>query len=238
MTVKLLTIGKKTFFFSLAVLTGLLVTEAILLAHSIDSSTPAKHTLNLLIDIKTRARLVEKIQNKLFSIPEGKAELVSISSSDIRQKLNELNRGGVPAAYLMASRQLFVIDARGRVLSAADSLRHYDLPLISGKKLRICKNTLRLGGPHIQEALETLEIAKSNSVFYPQVSEICIQDKVGILLYLNWKGGLPVILGSGSVRNKMTNLIAYFSQLRGTQVFVAAEYLDLRFAGQIIVKTS
>ena len=57
-----------------------------------------------------------------------------------------------------------------------------------------------------------------------------------MIAYLNVARSLPIIIGRGSLERKVAYLDAFLEQLGSTGLVEQAKYLDVRLAGQIILK--
>jgi len=231
-----LSLGKKVLFFSLALLTGLLIMYAIIEAHSPEKpfiTDPTVYQIDK--EIKDDGIIQEKI-NKFFEPEEEIINFKSLSTMEIQEKLKTLNRKGKPFAFLSGKR-LYIIDSRGNILSMADSLSHYDLPVISGDSLKINFLTMRLRGSQFGDAIKLIKLVKkTNIVIYMNISEVYIHNKIGLILYTNYAKGLPVIFGKGELERKVAYLNAYHRELGDSELTYNAKYLDFRLDGQIILK--
>ncbi len=231
-----LSLGKKVLFFSMALLTGLLIMYAIIEAHSPEMPVVYDPSVFQIEDENTDTGLIQEKINKYFEPEEKLVELKNLSTLEIQEKLKELNRKSKPFAYLSA-KTLYIIDSRGNILSPADSLSHHDLPVISGDSLKINFSTMSLRGNEFNEAINLLKLLKkNNSLMYTNVSEVQIHDKIGLILYTNYAQGLPVIFGKGNLERKVAYLNAYHKELGDSELTYKAKYLDIRIEGQIILK--
>ncbi len=232
-------LGKKVLFFSLALLTGLFITQAIIEAHS-----PEPESFDDVVLIENNMETVEDKEsvNTLIrsSIQEwvGETEdnMVSINSPIISTVLESRNEKGTPFAYVSANR-IFIVDHKGKLLAPADSLGFHDLPIISGDSLKIYSSTFRLAGDGVSDALNLIKNAqKQGTIVYSNLSEINIQPKLGLVVYSNISKGLPLIVGSGSIEKKIRNLRTFIQEFGDSKLLTQTRYLDLRLDGQIILK--
>ena len=231
-----LSIGKKVLFFSLALLTGLLIMYAIIEAHSPEKpfiNDPTVYQMDK--EINDDGIIKEKF-TRFFESDDEIVNFRSLSTMEIQEKLKTLNRKGKPFAFLSGKR-LYIIDNRGNILSMADSISHYDLPIISGDSLKINFSILRMSGLQFDEAIKLIKLVKkTNLVIYTNISEVYIHNKIGLILYTNYAKGLPVIFGKGELERKVAYLNAYHKKLGDSELTFNAKYLDFRLDGQIILK--
>ncbi len=180
--------------------------------------------------------IVQEKISQFFEPEERLVEFKNLSVLEIQEKLQELNRKGKPFAFL-STRQLYIIDGRGKVLSLADSSSHYDLPVISGDSLKINFTTMTIRGNEFEEAIKLLKLLKKNNgLMYTNVSQVQIHDRIGLILYTNYAKGLPVIFGKGDLERKVAYLNAYHKEFGDSELSYKTKYLDIRIEGQIILK--
>jgi len=231
-----LSLGKKVLFFSMALLTGLFIMQTIIEAHSPEKPVAYDPAVFQNNDKDPDKGIFPEKINQYFEPEEKLVAFNSLSGLEIQGKLTEINRKGKPFAFLSA-KTLYVIDNRGRLLSRADSLSHYDLPVITGDSLKINISTMSLGGGQLDEAINLLKfIKKKNNLLYTNISEVQVHHKIGLILYTNYAKGLPVIFGKGDIERKVTYLNAYHKELGDSELTYKAKYLDIRIEGQIILK--
>ena len=232
----LLSLGKKVLFFSMALLTGLFIMYTIIEAHSPEKPVVYDPTVFQNKEKETETGLIPEKINQYFEPEEQLVEFKNLSILEIQEKLTELNRKGKPFAFLSA-KTLYIIDNRGHILSRADSLSHYDLPVISGDSLKINFSTMSLRGNQFEDAINLLKLLKKkNYLLYTNISEVQVHDKIGLILYTNYAKGLPVIFGKGDLERKVAYLNAYHKELGDSELTYKAKYLDIRIEGQIILK--
>lgn len=142
--------------------------------------------------------------------------------------------GTKPIAYVL-QKHLYVVDAQGRVIGRADSLKVRDLPVISGKSVRLDAECRNLVDETSLEALELLRRFETQPVLAPLVSGIEVK-KGGLIAYMNFGHVLPVIFGSGMLADKVENLTDFYFQLGADNLMLKARYLDLRVEDRVVVK--
>ncbi len=190
-------------------------------------------------DIQNKADLrqldIQPIQNRLEELPYVKAALVSRHfPAQIKIRIKER----VPICYFNAD-QLYLIDRGGIVLPLPDTYLTSNLPVLSG----FDKNgqTYQVGQSIPQSQLrqgvnllhETYQYAPD---LFRVISELHYrQDKQDFLIY-HVNGGAPIYLGRRNLFQKM-DILAHFQQLLHNKKQLSDfDYLDLRWANQIVVK--
>ena len=169
---------------------------------------------------------------ELFTMKASRG--ASLAAADSGLDLDAINRNGKPFAYVHIN-ELFVIDKRGRIIASADSCSHYNLPIITGSTFLVDEKQKMLVDDGSQNAIELLRHINKQKDLEPLLSEIKISDN-GIIAYFGFSKVIPVIFGEGGWQQKINNLIAYQTQLGGSDLAEIAAYLDLRIEDRIIVK--
>ncbi len=229
------TLGKKALFFGAALLLGLAVGLRILEAHSPSHILPFKNPNGIDFFIDRRNTLQEL--KGTFSQPSNDGEvLLPISSPEAQRILKKSSNDG-KAFFYLSSGQLYAVDENGKILGLANSLPHRDLPVVTGDALSMNAKKQRLAGAEFDEVVELLQrMDGMDHLLFNQISEIHLKKNVGMIAYLNVARSLPVIIGRGSLERKVAYLDAFLEQLGSTGLVEQAKYLDVRIAGQIILK--
>jgi cell division protein FtsQ len=143
----------------------------------------------------------------------------------------------VPAAILVLpgrSDHLY-LDDEGFLLPPVVSPAIYDLPVITGlDSAQTFRPGMRTTNSDILSALEILRAARNVG---PEVSHLISEVKVNnghdIVLYA-FDGGTPIIFGQGGAVEKMATLDAFWKKFIVEGNVHELEYIDLRFAGQVV----
>lgn len=158
----------------------------------------------------------------------------AVPAADMGHDLQAVNRAGKAAAFILLD-ELMVIDKKGRIIAAADSCPHYNLPIISGSQFYIDEKQKMLVDRGAKNALELLSEIRTRRELWPLLSEIKVKDNE-VIAYFGFGHVIPVIFGEGGWEQKIDNLIAYQNQLGGSDLGKMAAYLDLRIEDRIVVK--
>lgn len=142
--------------------------------------------------------------------------------------------GARPIAYVLQD-HLYVVDAQGRVIGRADSLKVRDLPVISGTSVRLDAERRHLVDETSPAALELLRCFETQPVLAPLVSGIEVRDG-GLIAYMNFGRILPVLFGVGRLVDQVENLTDFYFQLGADDLMRKARYLDLRVEDRVVVK--
>jgi hypothetical protein len=226
----IVTLGRRFLFFGMALMTGLFIGWRLLQAHA--PETRSRHTADDLRpqQISLEAELMQSIRDNLTDLYWKKGENFSLSLPEVRQVVKGFRHNGKPFA-IIASKELYVADRRGRILAPLDSMASVDRPVITGDDFLIDMKSGRLTGGDMEDALLFLRLVDLPC----EISELHL-GKRGLVAYLKYGRDLPVILGRGSIERKCEYLEAFFLQLGPSPLARRAKYLDLRIEGQIIVK--
>lgn len=226
----LLRLGKKILFFTFAVLAGLIISLQILQAHS----KPEEDAMG--IDEEATSSVLNQVSNVYAQSMEDRQGWVPIMSEEAEEALKSCLRRGRPFAYL-AQKQLYVIDDNGNILAPAFSMPHTDMPVITGSALKFDVQAKKLRGAPAEDALALLKyIEKYSGILAGTVSEVHVDQKTGLVVYLNWQRPIPIIMGRGDMERKVKRLDVFFDQLADSGILDRTKYLDARFDGQIIMK--
>ncbi|MFH0988713.1 MAG: cell division protein FtsQ/DivIB [bacterium] len=142
----------------------------------------------------------------------------------------------VPLAIINAG-ELLYLDEEGVVLPHSISKHIFDLPVLSG----IPDNLAVAPGKTVKtddllEALHILATCKLvNKELYHMISEVHLRDGGDIVLYTADRG-VPIIFGRGEVVDKLVRLESFWNSVVLTQGSENLEYVDLRYADQVVVR--
>ncbi len=226
----LLKLGRHFLFYGLALTTALLITLQILELHSSGTNMVVPYSLHYKVG---KNHLVQRIR-QIFT--KAAAEPVSLSNSALQQSIAKLSGAGSSFAYL-SFHKLYVINSSGKILGLADSVAHKDMPLITADDFMVNPDNFNVSGESFAEALETVkEISQLDPIIRAQLSEVNITKDFGLLLYMDWAKGIPVIFGNGSIERKVEYLDAFQRKWGMSKLVDEAKYVDLRVKGRIILK--
>lgn len=141
----------------------------------------------------------------------------------------------LPAAIVATGSGGYVeVTDGGRVLQAVERSAFVDLPLITGS-FGSAEPGEELGSEELCSALELLREARRISPhLWMEISEVKIAPGSGLIIY-TVADGAEVRVGSGALyTNGLEDLWLVISDLRARGL--AAESIDLRFDGQLVVK--
>ncbi|MCI0512294.1 FtsQ-type POTRA domain-containing protein [candidate division KSB1 bacterium] len=140
-----------------------------------------------------------------------------------------------PYALLYDQQEVFGIDGEGVLLQGLPAAARYDLPLLTGIQLIRApagKYALSTG---FTEVIACLKLLKNEfGYLWQALSEIQFRERTGIILYLMGHS-TPIVLGRDAIPEKIKKLSLVFPYLQPELEHI--HYLDLRFAGQVIVKS-
>lgn len=148
------------------------------------------------------------------------------------KKLNVLHSSR-PVAYYSGDR-LYVVDGQGKILGPADSLQAGDLPVISGKGLKLDSGRT-IAEPANSAVFSLLNEFEDISLLKPLLSGISVRNGE-LVAYMNFGRTVPVIFGHDHFEEKTENLIEYYRQLGADELTRRAKYLDLRVEDRVVVK--
>ena len=229
-------LGKKVLFVSFAITCALFISWRLLKA-----TTPEDNP----IAIETKFHDLDKenesfFKSGLFLTAKGlliKPEKpVALQDSVVKASLTKLNGSGKPVAYLLCD-ELYVIDKSCKVLGLADSMQFMDLPVISVEKPLITKSSFQFACKEIEQAVDLIKyIEKVNPLLAARLSEVNIDDSLGLVTFFDWAKGIYVVFGRGDVGNKIKNLESFYQELGRSNLIHITKSLDLRYDGRIILK--
>ena len=138
-----------------------------------------------------------------------------------------------PVALLKRGGRLYALD-RDLTLLPANPGKCYSLPILSCS----AGDRLAFGKPvkdrTVQEGMAFLRfMLKDRPDLYPLISEISPHAE-GLILYTA-RGGIPVKIGYGGYDWKIRYLEAILTEMESNPSLTNAEYIDLRYEGQVFV---
>lgn len=221
-------IGRRAAVVTSLILFALLLNLQIIyaVAHESEPSLPQLHNSSAAKDAGQReesARFTESGSNQKDG--DGVSRLLD--------KVN-LPFGSRPIAFVSQGK-LFVIDSRGKILGRADSMKVRDLPVVSGKSIRLDLSRRCLADEAGLEALELIRRFESHPDVLPLISGVHVQNG-SLIAYMNFGRVVPVIFGFGNLEDKIDNLVDYYHQLGADDLTRKAKYLDLRVEDRVVVK--
>jgi len=226
----LLKLGRHFLFYGLALTTALLITLQILERHSSGTNAFAPFSQHYTV---SNNHLVQSIRH---AFAKEVAEPVSLSNSTLQQAIAQLSGAGRPFAYV-SWQKLYVVNSRGKIMGLADSLAHKDMPLITADEYLVNPDNLQVSGEAFAEALEIINgFSKLDPIIREQLSEVNINKEFGLILYMDWARGIPVILGKGSIERKLAYLDAFQRKWGASKLVNKTKYIDLRVEGRIVLK--
>jgi cell division protein FtsQ len=143
----------------------------------------------------------------------------------------------VPSAMLVLAgrNEHLYLDDEGYLLPPVVSEAIYDLPVITGlDSAQTFRPGVRTTNADILAALEILKAARSVGAEVSHlISEVRVNNGHDIVLYA-FDGGTPIIFGQGRAIEKMATLDAFWKKFIVEGNVRELEYIDLRFAGQVV----
>lgn len=226
----LLKLGRHVLFYGLALTTALLITLQILERHSSGTDVFAPFSLHFSV---RQNHLAQSIRQ---AFAKETLEPVSISSSALQQSIANLSGAGRPFAYI-SWKKLYVVNSHGKILGLADSVAHKDMPLITSDDFMVSPDNFQIRGESFSQALEVIKgISRLDPILRAQLSEININKDFGLILYMDWAKGIPVIFGNGSIERKLAYLDAFQKKWGASKLVNQTKYVDLRVEGRIVLK--
>lgn len=140
-----------------------------------------------------------------------------------------------PLALVNAGK-LCVINRDGDIIRSEPLLSDYDLPVLTGQQFVVDDKKGKIVGGNVSQCLYFLTtVCDFNFPLYNQISEVKMDDKLGMIAYLK-KSCLPVIIGNEYMNRKVAYLSAVLPELESKNLLDLALYLDIRLNGQVILK--
>ena len=231
--------GKILLFFSLALLTGLLITRLMLQAHASEKPVlsigqlATERALQLEDGDLQRDLLEEKVRRA-----DQERTMITLASREFKLMAREAGTEGSPEA-LLAIGKVRGVDDRGRLIELSAAGNGYDLPVLTGSGLRFNPETKRVDGFLFHRAMEFIEEVNGRSeLLGAQLSEVNCDPELGLVAYFSQTGALPVLIGSHGLEEKAKNLDIFFEQLGPSTLMGKIRCLDARQTSQIVIKKS
>lgn len=169
-------------------------------------------------------------ENRIASNPWiGKVSVFRRHPDAVRIQVEEKK----PVALLKSNGRFYALD-REMTLLPANPGKCYTLPILSfsiGGKAEYGKPVKAAAGREVMAFL--LFLLKDRPDLYPRISEIG-SGADGLMLYTA-RGGVPVRIGRGGFEWKVRYLEAILGELESNSSLTNAEYIDLRYEGQVFV---
>ncbi|MBN1560463.1 cell division protein FtsQ/DivIB [candidate division KSB1 bacterium] len=223
-------IGRIAAVLSTVVLGALLFNIWVLNATTLEKPAASLRASDMNVPEEHKISWMKKVYDAL--VPT--ALTAPVSPAELDAELVSTPRAGKPVAYVNIGK-LYLISKSGKIIGAADSCRHYDVPIISSDSFLINEAGTHLVDEGTINALQLLAALEKNYSSHLLLSELKIKEK-NIIAYMNLGRVLPVIFGQGSWDDKIANLTSYREQLGASELTQRALYLDLRVKDKIIVK--
>lgn len=223
-------IGRTAMVLSTIVLSALLFNLWVLNATALERPATLAKEQDFFAADERKASLLQKAYDLLTPDP------VAIRPAELEKELASAPRAGKPVAYVNIGK-LYLINRSGKIIGAADSCRHYDVPLISSDSFLVNERGTHLVDEGTTSALQLLAEIEKKYAAQSLLSELKIKER-NVIAYMNLGHVMPVIFGQGSWDEKIDNYIAYHKQLGASELTQQALYLDLRIKDKIIVKKS
>jgi cell division protein FtsQ len=137
----------------------------------------------------------------------------------------------------VAGRRVLYIDEDGVVLPPVASEHLPDVAVLTGGFVgsalvpgKSVEDTL------VQESLRLLTLARRMDIdLYRRISEVNIAPSGNLVLYTA-EAGVPVIVGRGDIPSKLAKLDGFWNEFVIQRGAKELQYVDLRFADQVVVK--
>jgi cell division septal protein FtsQ len=138
-----------------------------------------------------------------------------------------------PVALLKTGGRLYALDGDLTLLPANPG-KCYSLPILSCPAGELPPFGKPLTDKNAREGMSFLRfMLKDRPDLYPQISEISPRAE-GLVLYTA-RGGIPVKIGRGGYDWKIRYLEAILVEMESNPSLTNAEYIDLRYEGQVFV---
>ena len=167
--------------------------------------------------------------------PESGIEAVAAEAGaptdSTRQKrtLPELPKLRNPLAVL-AGKEVMVVDRKARLVPLSLSGGAADLPVITGLENGSQDAAL------LRKALEALDhLRRRHYALYARLSELHYETGAGWVAYLT-DNALPILLGRTDLDERLRTLALVLPELERQEKLDSLSLVDLRFAGQIVVR--
>jgi cell division septal protein FtsQ len=169
-------------------------------------------------------------ENRILSNPWiGAVSVFRRHPDAIRIQLEEKK----PIALLKSDGRFYALD-RELTLLPANPGKCYTLPILSFSTGGNPKYGKAVANKSVREGMALLLfLLKDRPDLYPQISEIG-PGAEGLVLYTA-RGGIPVRIGRGGYDWKIRYLEAILAEMETNPSLTNAEYIDLRYEGQVFV---
>ncbi len=178
---------------------------------------------------------LSEIRDRFIEYPLVRSAKVTRNYPD---ELDIYIRELVPIAYIQMGRVL-TVDTQGTLLPLPDNGMLYNLPIITqlDGEFAAAKIGERLESDRVAMLVKYLgEIREHHPGIYLDISEVSFKPEQGIKL-ISAVNSTPVLMGEWENAREAVHILSAFLQGdKNDQVIDAYEYIDLRFANQIIVK--
>lgn len=228
-------IGKRILFYSFAITCALVISLQLLQATTVQQEYVVAEK-SLEIDDPDAGFFPGQIIQSTREILGVKADQKPLNDPEVQIKVAALPGAGKPVAYLL-SEKLYGIDKRCQLLGLADSLEFADLPVISASNPLVQLDNLKICDPQVRKATSlVMAISKKNPTLAAGLSEIAVDEELGLIGYFGWGGGIFVIFGKETLGEKLRKLNLFYAELGETRLMELTRSLDLRYGDRIIVK--
>lgn len=139
---------------------------------------------------------------------------------------------------LVLSKDLYYVDAEGRVIARYEPLKNIDGPIVTTKALGSLSpgDTISIEGfsevLHLVQLMDTMGISKEIPI-----SEINMDDPSNILMVAE-PSGTEIVIGAGNIKGKLWRLTRVSRAIKGKKHLQVAnlEKIDMRFDGIVPAK--
>jgi cell division protein FtsQ len=142
----------------------------------------------------------------------------------------------VPVAVL-ATHQMYLVDARGMVLPSVKTGKAGDLPLITGAvPAAECVPGKRIASPAVRDALLLLDMARAISDdCYRRISDVSVGGGETMIVHTS-EFGVPVIVHRGDLASQMAKFDGFWRSVVYPRGAADLQYVDLRFEDHVVVR--
>ncbi len=190
---------------------------------------------------KLKEKMVGFIGRQLYKVPVDSIahyfnDIERIKSLRVQRKFPnaisiKIKERRVDFYYKDKTGELYPISGDGTILSNPPSYVQYDLPIISGFKIKNLKPGLRISHPRFKIILSLRDaIKKIDESFLEDISEFYYRD--GELCFVENQNGCKIIVGNEDFENRLRSFLCMYKSL-GIE---KRRIYDLRFSNQIILK--
>jgi len=152
-------------------------------------------------------------------------------STRVGPKVPEVPKLRDPLAVL-AGKEVMVVDRKARLVPLSLAKEGADLPVITGIEDEPNKAEL------LRNALDALNLLRSRHyALYARLSELHFDAGDGWIAYLT-DNALPILLGREELEERLRTLALVLPELERKENLDSLALVDLRFAGQVVVRSS